>query len=68
MADEQLSIRLVAERRAAGDKRLFFIDGREFLAPDLWEGTVDGVHATDLGFRRVADAMLPVIKQLLRLS
>ena len=60
--------RLVAERRAAGDKRLFFIDGREFLAPDLWEGTVDGVHATDLGFQRVADAMLPVIKQLLRLS
>ena len=60
--------RLVAERRAAGDKRLFFIDGREFLAPDLWEGTVDGCHATDLGFHRIAIVMQKHVKQLLRLS
>lgn len=29
------------------------------------EGTVDGVHFTDLGFRRYADKLIPVLKPLL---
>ena len=29
------------------------------------EGTVDGIHFTDIGFRRYADKLIPVIKPLL---
>ena len=30
------------------------------------EGTVDGVHLTDLGFRAYADLLEPVLKKILR--
>ena len=29
------------------------------------EGTVDGIHFTDIGFRRYADKLIPVLKPLL---
>ncbi len=56
---------LVARGRAAGDRHLHFLDGAALLGPGFDECTVDGVHATDLGFQRMADAMTPVIGRLL---
>ncbi len=57
--------RLVERARQRGDRRIFFLSGRELLGADADECTVDGVHATDLGFYRMAGAMEPVIKRML---
>jgi len=41
----------------AGYKNIFYIESENALGPDQ-EGTVDGVHFTDLGFMRYADFLL----------
>lgn len=43
--------------REEGYKNIFYIDSKNALGPDK-EGTVDGVHFTDLGFMRYADFLL----------
>jgi hypothetical protein len=47
-----------------GDKNLFIIKADGLIGKDL-EGTVDGVHLTDLGFLRMAENMYPLIKRRL---
>ena len=42
--------------------RLYYVKNAKLLGSD-GEGTVDGVHPTDLGFVRMADALAPVIKK-----
>lgn len=54
---------LVAERNKAGDRHIVFVDGSDLLGDDPGEAMVDGVHPTDLGFQRIADGLLPVIRQ-----
>lgn len=49
--------------RRQGDHRIFFQDGFGLLGEDC-EGTVDGVHPTDLGFLRQADALEPVFRDI----
>ena len=51
--------------RAAGDLHVHFFDGARLLGRDYDECTVDGVHATDLGFFRMAGKLAPVIQDLL---
>ena len=46
-----------------GVKGLWYVPG-EFLVGDDDEGTVDGVHPTDLGFLRMAEILAPVVKNL----
>lgn len=55
-----------AKARASGDKNVYFIDGAGMFR-DLESGdyTVDGTHPTDLGFYKMAEAISPVIKQIL---
>ena len=48
--------RIYNERRERGDKRLYYIPSHSFLGLD-GEGTVDGVHPTDLGFQRMAESL-----------
>ena len=57
---------LVERRRADGDANLHFLDGATLLGEDADECTVDGVHPTSLGFQRMADAIEPVLRSLLR--
>jgi lysophospholipase L1-like esterase len=57
----------IGELRAAGDRLLFFQDGAELLGEDFEECTVDGVHPTDLGFLRIAEALTPVVRGILGL-
>ncbi len=45
---------------------LTLVDGRTLLGED-GEDTVDGVHPTDLGFHRMADALEPVLRRVLGL-
>jgi hypothetical protein len=56
----------VRRLRAAGDRHIFFHDGSDMLGTDFDECTVDGIHPTDLGFMRMADALTPVIRRLVK--
>ncbi len=55
-----------AHRRllAAGVGGLHYVQGDSLLGDD-GEATVDGTHATDLGFMRIADALEPILRPLL---
>ncbi len=46
-----------------GDINVFYVEGADILDPQL-EGTVDGVHFTDLGFQRFATVMYPLLNAL----
>lgn len=54
----------VAKLRRQGDKLVFFKDGSTMLGRDFHECAVDGVHPTDLGFRRIADSLEPTVRKL----
>jgi hypothetical protein len=56
---------LVEERRMNGDENIYFLDGSTVLGEDYFECTVDGVHPTDLGSLRIADALIPEIEKIL---
>jgi hypothetical protein len=47
-----------------GVKNIFYIESDKLIGDDH-EATIDGIHLTDLGFMRIADAILPVIKKAL---
>ena len=48
---------------ANGYKNIFYIDSENALGSD-YEGTVDGVHFTDLGFKRYADYLIEKLEEL----
>lgn len=53
---------------AEGDTRVRFIDGETlFGTTERRDCLVDGTHPNDLGFRRMADAITPVLRELLGL-
>jgi len=57
---------VIRQLRAKGDRRLFFHDGSTILGADDWEEfAVDGVHPTDFGFHRIANALTPVFQRIL---
>ncbi len=49
-------------RIESGDENVYFIDGATLMVPD---GTVDMTHPTDLGFRAMANGILPVLRSAL---
>ena len=49
--------------RAAGDRNVYFIDGRELFSLCEHEGLVDGCHPTDLGFFSMAKKLVEVIEE-----
>lgn len=52
--------------REAGDKNVYFIDGAGLFNGDEWDAcTVDGCHPNDLGFYKMAQGILPVLKNVL---
>lgn len=59
---------VVREKKSAGDHNIWFLDGGTLLGEDAHECTVDGVHPTDLGFLRIANAMEPMVREILRLK
>jgi lysophospholipase L1-like esterase len=56
---------LVEEKKIAGDKNIYFLDGSMVLGDDYDECTVDGTHPTDLGSARIADALLSAIEDIM---
>ena len=53
-----------ADLQGEGMGGLHYVEGASLLGAD-GEDTVDGSHPTDLGFKRQADALYPVLKALL---
>ena len=51
----------------AGVTGLHYVAGDPLLGGD-GEGTIDGTHATDLGFMRIAEALEPVLRPLLKVD
>ncbi|MCM8530937.1 MAG: SGNH/GDSL hydrolase family protein [Lentisphaeraceae bacterium] len=72
--EKRLSLRdfqkkLVEQFSEKGDQNIYFVDGAS-LFNSKWgqEATVDGTHATDLGFLMMAEALEPHIKNILSSS
>jgi len=55
---------LVEKRKLAGDRHIYFLDGSTILGEDYDECTVDGVHPNDLGSFWIAEALRPVIENM----
>lgn len=52
---------------AEGDKYVRFIDGSKFFSQgEYWEHTVDHLHPNDLGFRKMAEGILPVLEEVIK--
>ena len=51
--------------RREGIRDLYYVRDRGFTA-DNAEGTVDGVHLTDLGFQQYSDQLLPLLRKIIR--
>jgi hypothetical protein len=56
----------VRRLRKQGDRHIHFLDGSTLMPEAGCESTVDGVHATDLGFWQMAGVLEPVFKRLLK--
>ncbi len=65
VAGRNLQAQFVSAARAGGDRNIHFYDGSLSLGGDFDECTVDGIHPTDLGFSRMAEGMIPVIRKIL---
>ena len=48
---------------AAGDKNVYFLDGRASMAIAENEGTVDGCHPNDLGFASMVRAVIEILRR-----
>lgn len=49
---------------ASGEKNIYYLEGEEIIGHD-GEGTVDGIHFTDLGFYRYTNLLYPVVDAIL---
>jgi lysophospholipase L1-like esterase len=65
MSNRDFQKKLVEDKKAAGDKNIYFLDGSTVLGTDYYECTVDGVHPSDLGSKRIADALTVAIEEIL---
>lgn len=52
-------------RKKLGDKNLYYAESEGIIGIDQ-EGTVDGVHLTDLGFLRMSQNLYPEIRKLIK--
>jgi hypothetical protein len=64
VSEKNAELRAAYERLLdAGVKNIRYVGGATLYGSD-WEATVDGVHATDVGFMRLADALERVLAEL----
>ena len=61
----EIHLNELGRRREAGDKNIHFLDGSTLYGEAPSECTVDGAHATDLGFYQIARRMAPVIDRII---
>lgn len=58
-------LKVLDSQRKKGDKNIHFLDGSTLYGMDPTECTVDGAHASDLGFWQISKRMAPVIERIL---
>lgn len=64
--NQNIEIRRTYERlKKEGIKNFYYLTADKLIGNDH-EATIDGVHLTDLGFMRMAEAVLPLIKKAMR--
>ncbi|MBR7164816.1 MAG: hypothetical protein IKD18_00920, partial [Clostridia bacterium] len=52
--------------KAAGDQSLFFVDGEKLYPEAFWDScSVDTTHPNDLGHHFMAEALCPILKEIL---
>jgi len=56
----------VEQRRRAGDRKIWYVDGLKMLNPDQAASLVDGVHCNSLGFYFNALGLEPHLRKALR--
>ena len=54
-----------AHAQTAGDRNVYFVDGRTLMDLAGNEGTVDGTHPNDLGFASMARTLEPLLESIL---
>jgi hypothetical protein len=54
------------QRRRAGDRRIWYVDGLKMLSRHQAAGLVDGVHCNSLGFYFNALGLEPYLRKALR--
>ena len=64
----ELVKKLHAERAAAGDKNIHFLDAFTLYSDGPIPCTIDGVHVTDLGAKIIADAFVPELRKILNIK
>ena len=65
-ARKEVIKRTYENARALGDENVYFIDGYEIMSERTeGDGTVEGVHPNDYGFRAMADGIGAVIQKIL---
>jgi lysophospholipase L1-like esterase len=57
----------VAARRAAGDRRIVWVDGLEMISRDQADGLVDGRHGNSMGYYLCARGLEPYLRTALGL-
>ena len=57
LARREIAYKTYENALAAGDKRVWFMDGKQLMALCGDEGTVDNCHPTDFGFHSMAKAI-----------
>jgi hypothetical protein len=57
---------LIEQRRRAGDRRIWFVDGLKMLSRDQTVGLVDGVHCNSLGFYFNAQGLEPFLRKAIK--
>lgn len=66
--DKNIAIReAYTKLKAEGYKQLYYLSADNLIGQDH-EGTIDGVHLTDLGFMRQVEAMWPQLRELMKKS
>lgn len=61
----QILKRIYEDQQKKHDKHIYYLKSDRLIGEDN-EGTVDGVHLTDLGFQRIAQVMFPIIRRLIK--
>ena len=68
IARRELILRNYETAVAAGDTRVFFVDGEALMSGDDWDScTVDASHPNDLGHYMMAKGIAPAVKEALTL-
>jgi len=57
--------RVFQEQKKKGDRNIYYVKADKLIG-DNQEGTVDGVHLTDLGFLLMAENLYPVLRKRLK--